>query len=245
MMMPSMLPKYAQLMQLIQEKIQQGAWGINQQLPNEDELARMFQMSRGTVRKAMSELQHQGIIRKEQGRGTFVNAPKPFLNGFSLVEFGQYQHLQQRVPSTRTLIFERIPATNLMAKRLDLPLHHPVWHVVQLQLADHLPQVYEERFFDASFCPALTAHELEQSSIHTLLVERYQIPLVRLAHTIEVTTLPADKWEVFDVTQPINAFQVERLSFTQKHGRIFPAVWYYALYRADDFQFVAQFKTSI
>ncbi|MFZ4826114.1 MAG: GntR family transcriptional regulator [Phototrophicaceae bacterium] len=243
--MPPTIPKYAQLMQLIQEKIQQGVWGINQQLPNEDELVRMFQMSRGTVRKGMSELQHQGIIRKEQGRGTFVNAPKPFLNGFSVVEFGQYQHLQQRVPKTRTLILEQILATQVIAKRLDLPLHHPVWHLIQLQLADDVPQVYEERYFDVSLCPTLTAQELEQSSIHTLLVERYHIPLVRLAHTIEVMTLPADKWAVFEVSQSINAFQVERLSYTQKQGRIFPAVSYYALYRADDFQFVAQFKTSI
>ena len=239
------IPKYAQLMQSIQEKIQQRVWVVDQQIPNEDDLAYMFNMSRGTVRKAMGELQRMGIIRKEQGRGTFVNAPKSFLNGFSLVEFDQYQQLHQGVPSTRTLIFECVHASTVIAKRLDLPVHHPVFHVVQLQLSDNMPRVYEERYFDTALCPTLTAEEVAQSSIHALLVDQYNIPLVRLAHTIEVSTLPPDKRTVFEVEEPISIFQVERLSFTQKQGRVLPAVWYYALYRADDFQFVAQFKTSI
>jgi GntR family transcriptional repressor for pyruvate dehydrogenase complex len=42
-------------------------------LPNEDRLSKLYRVSRLTVREAMKTLQHKGVVRVEQGRGTFVN----------------------------------------------------------------------------------------------------------------------------------------------------------------------------
>ena len=78
-------PKYVQLIEIIKAAIQKRELLPQAQLPNEDEIALQYGMSRGTVRKAIAELQRMGLIRKEQGRGTFVNEQKPSLSGFSLV----------------------------------------------------------------------------------------------------------------------------------------------------------------
>ena len=239
------IPKYVQLIEILKAEIQQQILTPGQQLPNEDDLALHHGMSRGTVRKAISELQRMGLVRKEQGRGTFINEAKPALSGFSLVEFDQYTRLQNRVPSTRTIVFEVMPATQAVASKLELSETRPVIHIIQLRLADRLPVVYEERYFDASLCPSMTRDELEKSSIHRLLIEKYQIPLIRLSHDIEITSLSEEMFDVFEVNESVKVFAVNRLSYTQINDTIRPAVWYQALYRADDYQFQAQFHTSI
>lgn len=239
------LPKYARLMEAIRGDIERHILHPDQQLPNEDELAAQYSMSRGTVRKALAELQRQGLIRIEQGRGTFVNQPKPAVSGFSLVEFDHYLHSQNRTLSTRTLIFETIPAAVGVADKLGIAQGSPVIHIVQLRMADDTPIVYEARFFDQALCPDLSLAEIEQFSIHWLLVEKYHLPLLRLSYDIEIIPLPADKFDVFAVNKAVNVFAVDRLSYTQQNDQMRPAIWYQALYRTDDYHFQAQFHTSI
>jgi len=238
-------PKYARLIEIIKTEIQQGVLIPEQKLPNEDEIAEQYGMSRGTVRKAIAELQRMGLLRKEQGRGTFVNEPKAALNGFSLAELDGYIQAQNHVPETRTLIFETVTATQSIAEKLDLEPGSEIIHLAQLRLASGMPIVYEERYFSKALCPDLTQDIIEQHPIHRLLLEKYQIPLMRLSHTIEISTLPEDKFKLFKVNEAVSVFAVDRLSFTKLEGEIRPAVWYQALYRADEYQFQAQFHTSI
>lgn len=239
------LPKYIRLMEALKADIQHHVLLPDQQLPNEDELAAQYSMSRGTVRKALAELQRQGLIRIEQGRGTFVNQPKPALSGFSLVEFDHYLQQQNRTLSTQTLTFETLPAHKALANKLAIPEATTVFHIVQRYLADGVPLVYEERYFDCALCPDLSQAELALASLHWLLVENYQIPLLKLRTDIEIIPLPTDKFALFDVTETVNVFAVNRLSFTGENGAIRPAIWYQALYRTDEYHFQAQFHTSI
>lgn len=244
-LMHNLLPKYVQLITQLKDDIQNQILMPNEQLPNEDKLASKYQASRGTVRKAMAELQRQGLIRKEQGRGTFVNEQKPALNKFSLVEFDTYARSQNQTVQTQTLHFERMTAPSKVAQKLNLLEDDEVFYIVQLRAVDNEPLVYEERYLASSLCPNLSKDALNQHTIHWLLIEKYQIPLVRLSHTIEMIDLPDDKFEIFNVDEAFTVFSVDRLSFTKIDETVCPAVWYQSLYRADEYQFQAQFHTSI
>jgi GntR family transcriptional regulator of arabinose operon len=58
--------------------MQQGEITFEQQLPSENILAKQFKMSRHTVREALGDLENEGWIRREQGRGTFcIYSEKP------------------------------------------------------------------------------------------------------------------------------------------------------------------------
>lgn len=238
-------PKYVQLIEIIKADIQRRIIVPQQQLPNEDELAEQYSMSRGTVRKAIAELQRMGLVRKEQGRGTFVNEQKPALNGFSLSEIDGTIQAQNRIPRTQTLLFETIPASSVIAEKLDILLDSNIIHIVQLRLSSGQAIVYEERFFAKALCPDITEEIVAQNPIHRILIDTYKIPLIRLSHSIEVSELPDDKFTLFKVDEAVAVFSVDRLSFTKRDGKIHPAVWYQALYRADEYQFQAQFQTSI
>ena len=65
-------PLYEQVQAQILGRIKDGEWSVGQIMPNEGDLAREFQVSSGTIRKALEVLEDLGILTRRQGRGTFV-----------------------------------------------------------------------------------------------------------------------------------------------------------------------------
>ena len=71
-----MIPKYILLKDKINEDIIKNIYPIGSNLPTEVELASMYDVSRSTVRQALSLLSDQGIISKRWGSGnTIINKP--------------------------------------------------------------------------------------------------------------------------------------------------------------------------
>jgi GntR family transcriptional regulator, arabinose operon transcriptional repressor len=72
-----MIARYAQLMSFFRERILEGSLPAGARLPTELELAAEHQISRGTVRQAMSALVNEGLLERVRGRGTFVRPLLP------------------------------------------------------------------------------------------------------------------------------------------------------------------------
>ena len=183
------LPKYYQLAQDLSDQISAATLQPNDQLPTEEELSREYNLSRGTVREAIRLLENDGLVRRERGRGTFVTAVRQPSSLFSLMPFSEAMRRQNRVPATRVLKATTVPAPEEAAQRLNLPEDETVIHIIRLRLADNQPIVYEERYLAHSLCPELLEEDLTAGSIHTLIVHKYGIALVKMTHTVEVGNL--------------------------------------------------------
>ena len=72
----SPVPFYFQLKKTLAEEIVAGRWLPGDRLPSEPSVCAHFDVSRTTVRQALGELEAEGMIRREKGRGTFVAAPR-------------------------------------------------------------------------------------------------------------------------------------------------------------------------
>jgi DNA-binding GntR family transcriptional regulator len=72
----SNVPLYSQLKQLIIKKIESGEYQGDSRIPSEQELCEQYDISRPTVRQAISELTNNGYLYKEKGKGTFVTKSK-------------------------------------------------------------------------------------------------------------------------------------------------------------------------
>jgi GntR family transcriptional regulator, phosphonate transport system regulatory protein len=109
--------------------------GADPKLPSEAELARRFGVNRHTVRQALRALAEQGLVRSEQGRGTFAQV------GYALgrrVRFGASLQAQDRTPGREPLAIEETtdPA---IAARLGLAPGAPLVHQRTLGTADGVP----------------------------------------------------------------------------------------------------------
>lgn len=236
------LSKYYQLTQILRKRIQSGELKPGDQIPVEDALCREYGVSRGTVRQAISRLVQQGLVSRHQGRGTFVNAPRLGPAFFTLTSFDEEMREQHRRPSTQLLALEVTPAISTIAERLELTVGEPVIHIVRLRLADDQPVVHETRYLAQALCPDLVNDDLEAESVHSLLIHKYSIPLVRTIHTVEARTLSPEETRLLQVEPGTAAFFVDRLTYTTSDKGDCPAVLYQAIYRGDDYQFKVVFE---
>ena len=72
----SNVPLYSQLKDIIIEKIERGEYSEETKIPSEQELCELYDISRPTVRQAITELTNNGYLYKEKGKGTFVAKSK-------------------------------------------------------------------------------------------------------------------------------------------------------------------------
>jgi len=244
-MNPFPIPKYFQLAEQLRRQITSGEMKAGDQMPTEELLCQQHGVSRGTVRKAIELLQKEGFIYREQGRGTFVRITQPSTALLTLSNFDEEIHRQNRNPSTQLLTAELLPAAPDQAKRLQIPESSPVIHIARLRLADKQLVAYEERYLAQHLCPQLLEDDLENHSIHWLLVHKYQIPLVRLEHTVEIGRLSEAQAEHLKAAPHSDALFIDRLTFTEKDGIRSPAVWYQAIYREDRYSMEARIRPSL
>lgn len=71
----SPLPRYAQLADLLRQRIARGVWKEGDRLPALEALMAEFGVARVTVRQAIERLAREKLVSPQRGRGTFVTAP--------------------------------------------------------------------------------------------------------------------------------------------------------------------------
>ena len=238
----SPLPKYYRLAERLRRQILSGELEPGAQLATEEQLCREYAMSRGTVRQAIRLLTDEGLLRREQGRGTFVTGPSGDAPLFSLTSFDEEMRRQHRQPSTRVLATAVTPASPDVAERLEVREGAPVIRIERLRLADGRSVVHEVRELAQDLCSDLLEEDLTRHSIHSLLINKYRIPMVRMVHVVEAHRLTPDQARLLEASPGAPAFYVDRLTFTVQEGKTRPAVWYRAIYRGDAYHMNAQFR---
>ncbi|MBC3763271.1 GntR family transcriptional regulator [Quadrisphaera oryzae] len=148
----------------------------DQPVPSERELVDRHGVSRQTVREAIGQLVHEGVLHRVHGKGTFV-AARQVQTHLHLASFTQDMRRRGLAPSTRVLHAEAAdpPAGVATALRLATSRSEAaasVWRVERLRLADGVPMALEESWFPVRLVPGLLDHDLA-GSLYTLLGREY------------------------------------------------------------------------
>ncbi len=227
-------PKYQIVATDLRRAILSQEWPAGSQIPTEESLARQYGVSRGTIRQALDQLTQEGLLSREQGRGTFVN-PLPGNTRLSLTSFNVAMQRQGLIPSTRLLDGSIQKADETIARKLHLRPGTPVIRIERLRLANGEPISREVRWLSQALCPNLLQEDLEHESIHDLLLHKFRLPLTRMHHTVTVVSASQDDAELLGVPAGSTLFAVARLTYTSEDT---PAVYYQAVFRTDQYHFV-------
>ncbi len=231
------IPRYYQLKEILEQRINAGEFQPGDQFPTDDELCTQYNLSRGTVRRAIEILVEEGRLRRDQGRGTFVTPPQLSPVFFRLADFGEDMRQRGLEPQTRLLHLKTFPATEEIAASLQIEPGAEVIEIARLRLANDKPMAIETRYLAREICPELLDEDLEHQSIHRLLIDKFNIPLVRAWHSIEARVLSGQEAELLQVPDGTAGFLVERLTFTIKNQ---PVTWFRTIYRGDEYRFTAE-----
>ena len=155
-MMPTRLnndsasPLYRQLMQRLRSEITGGVYPVHSRIPSEQELCESYSVSRVTVRKALAELTCEGLLRRMQGKGTFVCAPRISQQLRDVNSFHEACRVQGSIPGTRVISAQMIRADEETLSQLQLAEGDAV-EIVRLRMADDAPVMLETNRFPAEY----------------------------------------------------------------------------------------------
>jgi GntR family transcriptional regulator len=133
------MPRYHQVYLLLRQKILEGAWPTGTPMPGEHELALAHDVSRITVRNALSRLQGEGLISRRRGSGTFVQPLKPPQRRENLQGLLENLLAMGLRTEVRLLSFAYIPAPPDVARELHLKTGSIVQKSVRIRLSEGVP----------------------------------------------------------------------------------------------------------
>ena len=138
-------PRYTQLYRHIAAAISTGVLETDAQLPPERELAELADVSRVTVRKAVSQLVEEGLLEQRRGAGTFVRPPPPKMEHSlsALLSFTEYMRQRGKTSSSQILRRGLFLPTPDEQMALGLAGADRVARVDRLRSADGLPMALE------------------------------------------------------------------------------------------------------
>ena len=159
-------------------------------LPTEADLSTRFAVNRHTVRRAMEELQTRGLVRIEQGRGSFVAEDVLDYPVGPRTRFSETIRRQNREPQGRILRLEEVDAEGSVAEALKLRRGRPVVLAERLGLADGRPVVIGSHYFSAVRFPGIARFLAEDASI-TAALSRCGVPEYRRLVTRITARMPS------------------------------------------------------
>jgi len=187
-------PLYYQLKEQLALLIRNGTYPPGRRLPSESEFVAQLGVSRGTVRQAIDHLVNEGRLKRDQGRGTFVQASPPSLHmAQRFTSFAEDMREMNVMFSTKVLDKKIIPASGRLVSKLNLQLNDEVIYLERLGEVEGEPFVLAFSYLPRQFCPDLLDRDLGNQSLYELIEQSYGLRLVRAVRTLESAS--ADKHE--------------------------------------------------
>lgn len=146
---------WRQIEQALEAEIAGGRIPPGGRLPTEQQLSARFRVNRHTVRRAMEELERRGLVRIEQGRGSFAAEDVIDYQVGPRTRFSEVIARQNREPSGRILRVAEVAADESAAAALRLRRGRLLWLVERLGLADGRPVSLGRHHFPQNRFPDL------------------------------------------------------------------------------------------
>jgi GntR family phosphonate transport system transcriptional regulator len=160
---------WRQIQQAMEAEISGGGLQPGARLPTEAELSARFAVNRHTVRRAMEELEGRGLVRIEQGRGSFVAEDVLDYRLGPRTRFSENIRRQNRDPEGRILRVAEIQADAVLAEALGVRRGRAVILAERLALANGRPIVIGAHHFPAARFARIPALLAENASITAAL----------------------------------------------------------------------------
>jgi GntR family transcriptional regulator len=238
--MRSAIPKYLTVKHVLQERLTRES-SSGGRLPTEAELCAEFSVSRITVQQALNELERDGVIRREQGRGSFYLGPKPgkpekrsvtLLETLLQPESGsKIKVIEKSIQAPPPRVAEGLglgPGTHtVVLKRVGYSEGEPIVFIYSYLLHEIGMQIYD------------TESSLEHMTIAELLHRKHGVVFGSATQRISATLADPIYASHLGVQVGDPILEGERYYYRKGGQAVFCSVSYY---RADRHSFEVQFK---
>jgi GntR family transcriptional regulator len=218
---PSALPLHVQISELLTRSIAAGHYAAGDRLPTESQLAAQFNVSIGTLRKALAQLESRGQLERRQGSGTYVKAPhtsdghNPATSLAGVYGFFRLELLQGGgLPSATVIDFSTVATPQTFRQHFS----NRCYRLRRLRSLSHLPIALEEIYFDSRHRPHLLREDLGDA-LYWFYQEQLGFWISHVEDRIGLGQVPDWSPNLFEPPLGSNVPRIERVAWSG-HQRI-------------------------
>ena len=174
------LPLYYQLKEVLRQQIRAGHLAPHTAIPSEPELVTRYHVSRATVRQALTELVHEGLLYRQHGKGTFVCEPRVQQTLSELTSLSEDLRRRGKRPGGLLLISELVRGSEIIRKSLQLTDEEQAIRLERLRTADDVPIAYEIDYLPYPRASSIyqRAREVNDGSLYSLMTSEGLSPYI-------------------------------------------------------------------
>lgn len=206
---------YRQIKRQLIADIQSGAAAPGAALPNESELARRFNVSIGTVRRAVDELVAEHVLVRQQGRGTFVGKLDRERFMFQFFKIAGRDGTSE-FPEVRLHAFTRSRANQEEAHALGLHGTQAVYCIDNVLLLKGRPVIHDHIVIAAAMFPDLTEELFvnRSATIYGLYQAAFGITVVEAGERVRSEVVNPRSAELLGLAAGLPVLRIERVAYT-------------------------------
>jgi GntR family transcriptional regulator len=238
----SFVPMYVQIQSRLLALIQAGDLRPGDPLPSEEQLSRIFAVSRMTSRQALQTLKNQGLAFRNKGQGTFVSQPRVEKDIAHLSGFTAEMRALGMKAGSRVLKSGTVPAPDRIAALLGLEASAPVFHLRRLRLADGLPLAIEDIHLPARRFPGIDKLNFAGLSLYETIRERYGVRLGRADEILEARSATKQDAELLDIKPRSPLLLISRTLWSVEGVAVESA---HSIYRGDRYRAVLRIPATV
>jgi GntR family transcriptional regulator len=229
----SFQPLYLQVRKELLNRLIDGRWPQGMMLPSEQRLAQELGVSQGTVRKALDALTANGLLLRQQGRGTFVAEPE---EGHFLFKFFRIYADDggRRLPTSRVFRCRRTAADKSIRQHLDLPADSAVWQIERIRQLEGRPVIVERSIVAADRFPDLNRVDPVINNLYALFSSRYGVTIRRASERLKATTATRNDERHLRCPVGTPLLLIDRIAFALDGA---PVEWRLARCLTDEFHY--------
>ncbi|MHC6528824.1 phosphonate utilization transcriptional regulator PhnR [Vibrio sp. V39_P1S14PM300] len=207
--------QYVKIKDAIVEQIASGMLSPRQKLPAERKLAESFNTTRVTLREALSLLEAEGKIYREDRRGWFIS-PEPLkYDPTQTLNFTNMALVQNRLPKTELVAAKASLANKQASTLLNLPPFADVYRIDRVRYLEDRPVVFVTNYVRPEMFPDLLSHDLSQS-LTDIYREHYGVVYQKIRYRISTSSLLGETAQFLRATSGTPAMVVERINYNQQ-----------------------------
>ncbi|MBO9352774.1 UTRA domain-containing protein [Bordetella petrii] len=209
-------PLYRQIKDLLVQSLERGEWKPGELIPSEIDLAARFQVSQGTVRKAVDELAAEHLLLRRQGKGTFVATHHEARVRYRFLRLAADEEGEGGRAESRILECRRLRAPAEIARALELRAGETVITIRRQLSMNHRPTVIDDIWLPGSLFRSLTFELLaaNKAPLYGLFETEFGVSMVRADEKLRAVAAPAEVAGLLGVPPGAPLLQVDRVSYT-------------------------------
>jgi len=212
------VPQYRKLYELLRKHILTGVYEEGSLLPSENELCSTYNMTRPTVRHALDTLVKEGLILKQQGKGSIVRKPPQNIGILSIA--GTASAIGVRYLKTEILQKPeiRVWPGNFAFELSDVERDMGCVYLERLRYVEGEPVFYDINHLPNFYLSRITGRSFENKSLFEILRKHYQIEILGGEQKLKAVKPEPKIIQLLHLTNDQPVLHIERKLTTNKPG---------------------------